>query len=338
MMTEFDNEGFQDLPIFDPFEGETILAPEKEGQGYWVGAPTITYDETRQSFLLCYRRRRPREHVPDRGYVTVVAESSDGINFETLWSMTKDQLDTTSLEKCCMLRCEDGVYRYYFSYVDPADQRWRIDLVECESPDKIELSARTSLFTAATASESQDAPVEGVKDPMVYFVDGTYYMFISYAEGAPREEQAAGEMHETSDVFNTGLLYSTSALATSTNGRDFKWLGNCLPVGPEGTWDCYAARLGSIVRGKNAWYGYYDGSASHLDNYEEKTGFAASQDLRSWTKLTPSAPAITVPHASGSVRYACAVERDGALFVYYEMALPNGSHDLRLVKLPARGA
>ena len=46
----------------------------------------------------------------------------------------------------------------------------------------------------------------------------------------------------------------------------------------------------------------------------------------------------TVPHASGSVRYACAVERGDTLFVYYEMALPNESHELRLVKLPARGA
>jgi hypothetical protein len=337
-MTEFDDADPQDLPLFDPFAGETILAPEKEGQGYWVGAPAVTYDETRESFLLCYRRRRPREHAPDRGYLSVVAESSDGKNFETLWSMTKDQLDTTSLEKCCLLRCEDGVYRYYFSYVDPADQRWRIDLVECDSPDGIDLSASREIFTAATAAAAQDAPVEGVKDPMVYYIDGTYYMFISYAEGTPREENSAGEMHETSDVFNTGLLYSTSALATSTNGRDFKWLGNCLPVGAENSWDSYAARLGSIVRGKDGWYGYYDGSASHLDNYEEKTGFAASRDLLTWTKLTPSAPAITVPHASGSVRYTCAVEHEDTLFVYYEMALPNESHELRLVKLPARGA
>jgi len=337
-MTELDDSRFQDLPIFDPFAGETILSPEKEGQGYWVGAPSVTYDTTRNSFLLCYRRRRPREHVPDRGYITVVAESPDGKNFETLWSMTKDQLDTTSLEKCCMLRCEDGVYRYYFSYVDPVDQRWRIDLVECETPGEIDIAARREIFTAATAGAAQEAPVEGVKDPMVYHIDGTYYMFISYAEGAPRDAESGGQMHATSDVFNTGLLYSTSALATSTDGRNFQWLGNCLPVGAESSWDCYAARLGSVVRGRNAWYGYYDGSASHLDNYEEKTGFAASEDLRSWTKLTPSAPAITVPHASGSVRYACALERDDTLFVYYEMTLADGSHDLRLVKLPARNA
>ncbi|MEE3199211.1 MAG: hypothetical protein VX254_04195 [Planctomycetota bacterium] len=335
-MSEISETGAQDLPIFDPFDGEIILSPEKEGQGYWVGAPAVTWDPDRNSFLMGYRRRRPREHVPDRGYTSVVAESSDGVNFKTLWSMEKAELDTTSIEKCCMLRCADGVYRYYLSYVDPSDQRWRIDLVECDSPENIDLAARREIFTAESASAAQDSPVEGVKDPMVYWIDGTYYMFISYAEGAPQDTENASLMHETSDVFNTGLLTSTSALATSSDGRNFQWQGNCLPVGGESSWDCYAARLGAIVRGKNAWYGYYDGSASYLDNYEEKTGFAASEDLHNWTKLTPSAPAITVPHASGSVRYACAVERGEELFVYYEMAQPNESHDLRLVRLPAR--
>ena len=166
MNENFETEN-QDLPIFDPFDGETILSPEKEGQGYWVGAPAVTWDESRNSFLLCYRRRRPREHVPDRGYTTVVAESSDGINFETLWSMEKDELDTTSIEKCCLLRCADGTYRYYLSYVDPADQRWRIDMVECDSPEKIDISTRREIFTAESASAAQDSPVEGVKDPMV---------------------------------------------------------------------------------------------------------------------------------------------------------------------------
>ncbi len=335
-MSENFGTNAQDLPIFDPFDGEIILSPEKEGQGYWVGAPAVTWDTERNSFLMGYRRRRPREHVPDRGYTSVVAESSDGVNFKTLWSMEKAELDTTSIEKCCMLRCADGVYRYYLSYVDPADQRWRIDMVECDSPEKIDISTRREIFTAESASAAQDSPVEGVKDPMVYWIDGTYYMFISYAEGAPRDRENSSLMHETSDVFNTGLLTSTSALATSSDGRSFQWQGNCLPVGDESRWDCYAARLGAVVRGKNAWYGYYDGSASHLDNYEEKTGFAASEDLYNWTKLTPSAPAITVPHASGSVRYACAVERGEELFVYYEMAQPNESHDLRLVRLPAR--
>ena len=337
-MTEYSEAEIQDLPIFDPFEGETILGPETEGQGYWVGAPAVTWDPARDSFLLCYRRRRPREHVPDRGYLAVVAESSDGKNFETLWSMTKKELDTTSIEKCCLLRSEDGIYRYYFSYVDPADQRWRIDMVECDSPEKIDIGGRREIFTAASAAAAQDSPVEGVKDPMVYWIDGTYYMFISYAAGEPPAGEDAPRMHETSDVFNTGLLYSTSALATSTDGRSFQWRGNCLDVGTADSWDSYATRLGSIVRGKNAWYGYYDGSASYLDNYEEKTGFAASEDLFNWTKLTPSAPAITVPYASGSVRYACAVERGDTLYVYYEMALANESHEMRLVRLPARTA
>ena len=39
---------------------------------------------------------------------------------------------------------------------------------------------------------------------MVYVIDGTYYMFISCAEGAPAASVDAPRMYETSDVFNTG--------------------------------------------------------------------------------------------------------------------------------------
>ena len=52
-MTESADAEFQDLPIFDPREGEIILKPEDGAQGYWVGAPAVTWDASRDSFLLC---------------------------------------------------------------------------------------------------------------------------------------------------------------------------------------------------------------------------------------------------------------------------------------------
>ena len=136
-------------------------------------------------------------------------------------------------------------------------------------------------------------------------------------------------MHETSDVYNTGLVIATSALATSTDGIGYEWQGRCLTVGEPGSWDAYQARLGSILRRGSIWYGFYDGTTSHEENYEERFGLAQSFDLRDWTKITKDAPLLTVPHASGSVRYVDVLPVDRELHYYYEVVRPDGSHELR---------
>ncbi len=317
------------IPLFDPQAGSVILSPEAEGPGYWVGAPAVVRDDQRDSLLLCYRRRRPRGHESDRGYNALIAESTDGETFATIWGVTKEELETTSIEKCCVLRGHDGVYRYYLSYVDPADERWRTDVVEAASPERFDIRTRRPVFTAASASESHDAPVEGVKDPNVYRIGGLYYMLLSFAEGRPADESDAKHLHATSDVYSTGLLTAATAIATSTDGVHFEWRGKCLDAGTKGSWDQYQVRIGSILRRDSLWIGYYDGSASADENYEERVGIAQSFDLRSWERVTASKPALTVPHATGSVRYVDVLTIGRDLHFYFEVVKPDGSHELR---------
>ncbi|MCZ6792972.1 MAG: hypothetical protein O7J95_05090 [Planctomycetota bacterium] len=324
-----------DLPLFDPEAGRVVLEPESAGAGYWVGAPAISHDEERDTFLLAYRRRRPRGVGSDRGHVTAIAESRDGFDFEDIWSLEKEALDSTSIERCCVLRCPDGVYRHYLSYVDPADLRWRTDVLEAESPAGFELSRRREVFTAATASRHHGGPVEGVKDPKVFLVDGVYHMLLSIAEGAPEDPGAFRNLHATADVYNTGLLRATTALATSVDGVEFEWQGRCLDTGSAGSWDGYQSRLGTVIRRGDRWYGLYDGSASHRENYEEKCGVARSSDLRSWEKLTDESPLLTSPEGNGSLRYVDALTVGEEILYYYEMAREDGSHELRCARVRA---
>lgn len=314
-------KAFDHLPAFRPESGTTILLPEGEGSGYWVGCPSVIYDPERQSYLMTYRRRRPRGMGSDRGYACFVAESKDGINFTDIWTVKKEQFGTTSMERFNLHRDPDGRYLLYVSYVDPADSRWRIDVMTANSPDAFDPSTATNIFTGDSTG------TEGVKDPYVVRVGPAYYMFISYATRQFSDEQSANA-HATADIYNTGLTTAPSALAVSLDGIHFSWSGEVLPVGTG--WDRYQSRLNSVVRIGSTFVGFYDGSASVAENYEERCGVAVSYDLVHWTKVTTGGPWVVAPHGSGSVRYVDVLPVGAELWFYYEYVRPDGAHELRL--------
>jgi hypothetical protein len=292
---------------FDPAQGTTILAPAEAGAGNWVGCPSVLYDPARDSVLLTYRRRRPRGGpAPDRGYECCVAESRDGVRFTDIWSIGKERLATRSMERFNLHRDPGGRYLLYTSYEDLADDRWRIDVVEANAPDAFDPGAARNVLTAGGTATA------AVKDPYVVRVGPAYYMYVS--------------------TFLTDDGPAPTSLAVSLDGIGFRWLGEVLPVG-EG-WDRYQARLSGIARCGSAFVGFYDGAASAAEDTEERLGVAVSFDLVRWQRLSVDGPWLVSPHATGSLRYLDAVELDGEWWLYYEYARADGSHELRLSRVP----
>lgn len=291
---------------FDPDEAVTILEPDGTGPGHWVGCPGVTWDPVRESVLLTYRKRRPRDgEPPDRGWECCVAESRDGVRFTDLWSIRKEELDSTSLERFCLRRDDDGRYLLYTSYEHPEDGRWRIDVLEADSPDAFDLGARRTVLTPVGTGTA------AVKDPYVVRAGPGWLMYVS--------------------TFLTDEGPAPTCLAVSADGISYHWLGEVFPVG-EG-WDRYQARLSGIVRWGGGFVGLYDGAASAAEDTEERLGVALSFDLRSWLRVSAEGPWLVSPHATGSLRYADGVEVDGELWLYYEAARADGAHDLRLSRL-----
>jgi hypothetical protein len=182
----------------------------------------------------------------------------------------------------------------------------------------------TPLFKAAPLG------LEGVKDPWILEHQGTFHMFLSVAVPTPR---TGAQSHATLDIFNTGECVSATALATSTDLETWQWQGVVFAPGATG-WDRYCRRLNSVLAMGGKFFCFYDGSAGHEQNYEERTGLATSEDLRHWQCLTPQAPRLTSPHGSGSLRYLDAQTHAGDACLFYEFARPDGSHDLRLARVP----
>ncbi len=347
--------------------GQIIRHPVGSEKGYWSGAPGVFYASDEKAWYLTYRIRRPRGIEPERGGEARIARSTDLKQWDDVWSVTKDKYNSASIERSCLHRGQDGLWRYFTSYVDPADGRWCTAVLKATGVRELDPARRQVVFTGLPLN------LEGVKDPWILEVDGVYHLFLSVAIPTPR---TSGGSHATLDIFNTGECKSGTGLATSRDLDHWEWQGVVFQPDPGGTscasptskaaeaksgtraarpsesWDYYCRRINSVVpvgadvrrltlSQKNQslvtstpttrYLAFYDGSASHLENYEEKTGLAVSTGLRHWQTLTPNGPKLTSPHASTSLRYLDAKLANGNWHIFYEFARPDGAHDLRLI-------
>ena len=322
---------FSQLPIFDPTAGVLVRAPMGNGAGWWAGAPCASFDPVSNTFYLVYRQRQPREY--GRGVECRIAASDNGIAFTDIWALPKTNLSALSIERTCLTRGLDSMWRLYVSHVDPTDQRWRISMLEASEPDQFDMHSFSTLLTAA------DVGGEGVKDPNVFTIGRGYYMLASYAtrEDVDSPESEA-EKHAAGDIYNTGLTRSRTCAAISGDGRTFQWIGDVSPISaaasapvPDSGWDTYCKRIGALTPLDSGGYlAFYDGSASVGENYEEKTGMALTFDLKTFYSLSIAGPSLVSPDGSGSLRYIDVLTVGHELFYYYEIARPDGSHELRV--------
>lgn len=317
------NRGIAPLATFDPMRGELILPPERGEPGYWVGCPSVLLDDGR--FYLTYRQRRPRGAAAERGWRCAVAVSDDGVSFRDVWSVEKAELGTDSMERFCLQRDMSGGYRLYMSYVDPLDNRWRIDVLHADDPAGFQVSNTKAVLTADSTG------TEGVKDPYVWQIGPVTYLFASCAERVAGLDPAA---HATADIYNVGATTHPTGMATSLDGVSFTWHGAVLGTGSG--WDRYQSRLNSIVPVGGGYVGFYDGSAGHEENYEERCGVAVSFDLAHWQRLSTEQPWVTSPFGTGSVRYVDALLIDDTWWIYFEMARADGAHELRLARVAGK--
>lgn len=304
-------------PPWQLADGIVVRAPERPEPGFWAGCPSVIHRDGR--FWLTYRERRPRGTGNDRGWRCAIAVSDDGIAFDDVWEVTKDALDSASMERFC-LADHDGRLRLFLSFVDPVDGRWRIDAIDADDPAAFDVSTRRPMLAAASSG------TEGVKDPVVVDTADGVRLLVSFAAARLGLPATA---HATADIYNVGATIHPTGLAVVGPDGTAEWQGEALGVGPG--WDRYQARLGAVVPVRGGWLGWYDGSASHHENYQERCGLAVSPDLRDWWRLTVEVPWLSGPEPSRSVRYVSIAVVEDRWWVYAEVTRPDGAHELRVL-------
>lgn len=308
---------------WDPADDEVLLLPEATAPGYWVGCPGVFQDGDKT--YLTYRRRRPRNLGAERGWHCGILElttTDSGHATKEIWSVHKDELGTASMERFAISKTDEG-YELYLSYVDPADDRWRVDVVKAPDLESFDVSTRKAVLTADSTK------TQGVKDPFFFVENSMEWMFLSVAKAGEIDDPI--KAHGTQDIFNTVYAKSATGVAVRDVGSsEWEWKGYVLTPDNDSAWDGNTRRINSVVALSDGYLAFYDGKNSHEGNYEEQTGIALSQDLMHWKVVTPESPIIVSDSASGSLRYVDFRIQSGKLQLIYEITRPDASHDTRI--------
>jgi len=275
------------------------------GEGMWAGAPSAL--RSGNEILLAYRLRDPAR----RGYAVAVARSADGVNFQTILSVSKEEMEADSLERPALVVTPDGTWRLYLSCASYGTRHWRVEVIEASAPDAFDPVRRRVLLPGDAAT--------AVKDPVIRHVDNGWHLWAS--------------VHPLDDPEQTDRM--ATDYASSADGLDWTWRGTALHPRP-GEWDARGARLTAVRSAPEGLIAYYDGRASAAQNCEELTGIAAGTEPGSLTAIG-SEPVAQSPWPGHGLRYLDIVDLgDGHERLYYELTNASGSHDL-VTELRPRG-
>jgi hypothetical protein len=297
------NETRPDVAIAMPQPGNSVVAVPPPGAepGHWAGAPSAA--RSNGDIYLAYRLRRPLGH--GRGYAMAVARSADGVRFETILTIGKDEMDTESLERPALVITPDGTWRLYVSCATTGTKHWRVELLEAGHPAGFDSRQRRVVLPGDERT--------AVKDPVIVHHGGQWHLWAS--------------VHPLTDPDQTDRMVTD--YACSDDGIDWAWQGTALSPRP-GQWDARGVRVSAVRFEGGAVLAYYDGRATAAENYEERTG-AASGAVPTALRAVPAAG---VAESSGDglhgLRYLDIVDLgDGHERWYYELTRADGAHELR---------
>ena len=297
-------------------ESHVLRQPGTSQPGWWVGAPSITFVPD-YGFLLGYRLRAGDGR---RGYENRLAFSHDGIHFEDILSIPAHTLSTRSMERPCIRKIGDTFY-LYISYVDPKNDRWRIDVINGKDPRHLQIDSLQPVLTA------KDCEAESVKDPYLLEYNGQLYLYISYAEPLAEDDVTAKEaMQASGDVFTLQKVLSMTGIATGTSPTIFTWNRKVLYPRPE-TMDSHTARLTGILPTSSRLFAIYDSNTQNGPNYEEKMALAIFHTPFQLHPISSKENWLNELIVE-SIRYVDPIVVNGRLYLYYEKTNLSGTHEL----------
>ena len=269
------------------WENSQLVLHAGRGIGNWIGAASALHHG--DYIYLAYRDRHPVDK--GRGNRVYVARSpiGDGIHFDTLCAIDKEDMAAESLERPALDVTPDGDWDLYLSCATFNSKHWRIERLRAGRPHDFTARTHETVFPGSAAF--------GIKDPVL--VRG-------------QDLRIWATLHPlTEGDENADQMISVDAYS-----------GESVMTPDPGTWYGRGTRITAVV-GEHA---YFDGRASAAENYEERTGIAAWDGSR---YIPVAGPAASPLGGGALRYVSAVALPAGELRLYYESATEYGSHELR---------
>ena len=268
-------------------ENSQLVLHAAHGTGNWIGAASALVHDG--YIYLAYRDRHPVSK--GRGNRVYVARSpgDNGIHFETLCAIDKEDMDAESLERPALDVTPDGTWDLYLSCATHNSKHWRIERLRARRPEGFAAQTRATVFPGSASF--------GIKDPVL--VRG-------------EDLRIWATLHPlTEGDENADQMISVDACS-----------GETVMEPAPGTWYSRGTRVTAVVGG----YAYFDGRASAAENYEERTGIARWDGSR---YIPVAGPASSPFGGGALRYVSAIGLPAGMVRLYYESATACGSHELR---------
>jgi hypothetical protein len=269
------------------WENSELVLHTAHGTGNWIGAASALVHG--DFIYLAYRDRHPVDM--GRGNRVYVARSpiDDGIHFDVLCIINKDDMDAESLERPALDVTPDGQWNLYLSCATFHSKHWRIERLRAPGPADFSARTRQTVFPGSEEF--------GIKDPVL-------------ARG--EELRVWATLHPlTEGDDNADRMISVDARS-----------GAYVMMPEPDTWYSRGTRITAVV-GEQA---YFDGRASAAENFEERTGIAEWNGSRF---IPVTGPAASPFGGGALRYVSVIALPGGAQRLYYESATEYGSHELR---------
>jgi len=269
------------------WENSELVLHAAHGTGNWIGAASALIHG--DYIYLAYRDRHPVDM--GRGNRAYVARSpiENGIHFDTLCAIDKEDMDAESLERPALDVTPDGDWDLYLSCATFHSKHWRIERLRARHPEDFSATTRQTVFPGSKAF--------GIKDPVLV---------------RDQDLRIWATLHPlTEGDENADQMISVDAFS-----------GESVMVPERGTWYCRGTRLTAVL----GEYAYFDGRASAAENFEERTGIARWNGSR---YVAEYGPASSPFGGGALRYVSVIALPDGRQRLYYECATKYGSHELR---------